>query len=89
MALDLRPNQMKGGRKTIQRRKFFGQMKEHNQGLFCNIEILTSFSKKIRIISRIYNRGPTKKMFRKRKKNWMQPVATMATGWITALQLVS
>jgi len=61
-------------------------MKEHNQGLFCNIEILTSFSKKIRIISRIYNRRPPKKMFRERKKNWMQPAATTAAGWITALQ---
>lgn len=50
---------------TIREGKKLGQMKEHNQGLFCNIEILTSFSKKIRIISRIY---------------WMQLVATMATG---------
>jgi hypothetical protein len=37
-------------------------MKEHNQGLCCNIEIFWRFfSKKIRIISRIYNRWPPKK----------------------------
>jgi hypothetical protein len=78
MAVDLKPNQTKPNERKkknhskkikIREGKKFGQMKEHNhQGLFCNIEILTSFSKKIRIISRIYNRRPPKKMFRKRKE---------------------
>jgi hypothetical protein len=74
-------------------------MKEHNQGLFCNIQNLTSFSKKMRIISRIYNRWPPQKKspiflslndknVQEEKKNWMQLVSTMATRWITALQLV-
>jgi hypothetical protein len=53
----------------IREGKKIGQMKEHNQGVFCNIEILTSFSKKIRIISRIYNRGPPKKCSGREEKN--------------------
>jgi hypothetical protein len=43
-------------------------MKEHNQSLLSNIENLTSFSKKMRIISRIYKRGPPEKCSGREKK---------------------